>query len=190
MPRRKAKTAERPPVQGTGREDDEATILEEMLAEARSAGEPGIGVADVVHAGDAEVPTPMVVSSMESAGYVYLYDTKTGDQSKTNRNMLLQQLNKKRPDGTRFFTLRDPGFRPPQGKFKCLLHPDQPERAAYDEMGMPVCTKGNLTSRFQVQRHMQSKHKSEWMTIEGERLEDDKTEERNFRRGLMEMATK
>jgi len=160
-------------------------LIEEMIRDADKAGEPGgLKKKQVLSEGDDETP-PSIVSEISSAEYVWIYDTRTGDRSKCNRNMLMQHLKKKRPDGSTVFTTKDPGFRPAQGKHKCLLHPDGPNRKHYDELGLPVCKKANLASPFQVRRHMQKRHKQEWATIEEERIEAEKQEEREFRQQLL-----
>ena len=169
--------------------EENKQLLEEMERDAEVAKEPGeIKVKDVLEKGDGEVP-PTMVTELSSAGWVYIYDTKTGDRSLCNRNMLRQHLRKKRPDGSTVFTTVDPGFRPPKGKLKCMLHKDSPDRELYDELGLPSCTKDNLKSKYQVIRHMQKRHKMEWETIEQMRKDKEKDEDRMFQRLLMEKAT-
>ena len=163
--------------------------IEEEMKNAEEAGEPGeLKGKQILHKGDEELPSPMMATEIKSAGYVYIYDTKTGDRSLCNRNMLLQHLKKKREDGSIVFTTKDPGFRPPQGELKCMLHPKSPDRKHYDELGLPTCSKDNLKSRFQVIRHMQKRHKMEWLTIEQERVDTEKAEDREFQRQLMNKA--
>ena len=167
-------------------EDDK--LIEELVRDAEKAAEPGVLTAkQVLSEGDADTP-PSIVTQVTSAEYVWIYDTRTGDQSKCNRNMLVQHLKKKRPDGSLVFTTKDPGFRPKQGTHKCMLHPDDPNRKHYDELGLPTCKKANLASPFQVRRHMQKRHKQEWATLEQEREDREKEEERAFRRELLGKA--
>ena len=164
-------------------------LIEEMVKDAEVAAEPGeLKTKQVLHKGDDELPSPMMATEIKSAGYVYIYDTRTGDRSLCNRNMLLQHLKKKRDDGSTVFTTKDPGFRPPQGTLKCLLHKDGLDRKHYDELGLAVCTKDNLKSKYQVIRHMQKRHKMEWETIEQERKDAEKEEDRMFQRQLMSKA--
>jgi len=169
-------------------EDNEKQI-EEMILDAEVAREPGeLQEKDVVHKGDDELPSTMKAIEVKSAGWVYIYDTRTGDRSLCNRNMLPQHLRKKREDGSKVFTTVDPGFRPPQGTLKCMLHKDSPDRAHYDELGLATCTKDNLKSKYQVIRHMQKRHKMEWETIEQERKDIEKDEDRMFQRLMMNKA--
>ena len=108
------------------------------------------------------------------------------DRSKTNRNMLEDQLKKTFPeDVTRVYTTVKPPFEPPRGTYKCLLHADNEERAHYDQMGLAACTKDDLASEYQVQRHMQTRHRMEWATIAEERERAERDEERRFQRTLM-----
>ncbi len=165
-------------------ETDEA--LEELLRMAEGAPEPGtLSARQILHRGDDDLPAPMVASALSSAGYAFIYDTRTGERSLTNRNMLPSQLKKKRPDGTSVFTTRRPKVRPARGSHTCLLHPSRPERAHFDELGLPKCPKANLTSAHQVKRHMMNRHKVEWATIEEERVRREKAEEREFQRTLL-----
>ncbi len=150
---------------------ENTVLLEEMLREAERADEPGeLNKDRVVNKGDADMP-PMVATKLQSAGYVYIYDTITGERSTTNRNMLPAQLKKMRLNGSPFFTTRKPNFEPKRGTLKCMLHPDNPNREHYNDLGLPVCMKSNLISQYQVKRHTQKRHPSEWAAIEDERKE-------------------
>ena len=175
-------------------------LLEQLIQEAEEAAEPvGLQPDDVVHRPDEDLPVPMVASLLTSAGYVYIYDTRTGDRSITNRNMLVNQLKKTRqradaypgyPEGSFVFSTVKPKIERIQVTFTCLLHADRPERAHYDTMGLAVCRKANLPTQFQVLQHMQHRHRVEWATIELERTQREKVEEREFQRSLMSMAGK
>lgn len=159
-------------------------LIEEMLREAKKAPEPNIGD-EIVYGGDAEQPTPMVQSSLTSAGWAYIYNTKTGERSLCNRNWLASLLKRKFPDGTNVWTTRDPHIPQKKGKYKCMLHKDDPNRAHYDELGFAVCPKDNLISPYQVRRHMQKRHPMEWATIEEERLTRERQEDRELQRGVL-----
>ena len=161
----------------------------ELIEEAESAPEPGsFNRRQVIHSPSDAFPIDVQVSSLESAGYAYVYDNITGDRSVINRNMLEQQLSKLRPDGTRYFTTVKPTVTPKRGELKCLLHKDDPERWQYDEWGFAVCNKSNLVSEFQVNRHVQIRHRMEWQTIYEERQVKEKEEERDFQRQLLGLA--
>ena len=162
----------------------------ELMEEAEAAPEPGnFNRRQVIHSPSDTFPADVQVASLESAGYVYVYDTETAERSIINRNMLETQLSKLRPDGTRFFTTVKPTFEPQRGTLKCLLHKDDPERGQYDSWGFPVCNKSNLVSEFQVNRHVQIRHRMEWQTIYDERERKEKEEERDFQRQLLGLAT-
>ena len=162
----------------------------ELMEEAEAAPEPGnFNRRQVIHSPSDAFPIDVQVASLESAGYVYVYDTETGERSVINRNMLETQLSKLRPDGTRFFTTVKPAFEPKRGTLKCLLHKDDPDRGQYDSWGFPTCNKSNLISEFQVNRHAQIRHRMEWQTIYDERERKEKEEERDFQRQLLGIAT-
>jgi len=172
-------------------EQELAELVEDMLRQADTAEEPGSSREErIVHRGDNEVPAPMVISTMESAGWVYIYDTRTGERSITNRNMLPTQLQKVRPDGSRVFTTVKPKVTPKRGTLKCLLHPDSPDRARFDEMGLPVCMKSNLTSPYHVRRHMEKRHQAEWAILEQEQRDKERDEDRNFRKLILGTVAK
>ena len=129
-------------------------------------------------------------SSVESAGYVYIWDTQTGKSSVCNRNMLTPTLGKLRKDGSRFFTTVKPNFEPHGGQHKCLLHESDENRAQYDELGLAVCTKDNLDSPYQVTVHMQARHPQEAATIEDINATAQREEDREFQRVLIQAAAR
>ena len=158
--------------------------VEEMMRDAEVAPESGVKLDET------EPLTDMSPTKMQSAGYVYIYDSVTGDRSICNRNMLAMHLKKKRPNGSLVFTTRKPLVSPKRGMLKCALHPDSPNRQHYDELGLASCRKANLTSPYQVQRHMQKRHKMEWATIKEETDRKERERERTLRETLLETAVK
>jgi len=142
--------------------------IEELMQEVEEAEEPGnLREGQVLHRSNDDMPLGVQVASVASAGHVFIYNTKTGE------------------DGTRVFTTIKPDFEPPRGTYKCLLHADNEEREHYDQMGLATCTKDDLASEYQVQRHMERRHRMEWATIGEERDRAEKDEERRFQRTLM-----
>ena len=163
---------------------DNAVLLEQMLRNTEKGKEPGeLAINPVVHEGDDAIPVPMI-GRIKSAGYSIVYDTKTGISSNVNNNMLLAMLRKKRPDGTPFFGTKQT-VKPRVGKYKCLLHKEDPNREHYNDIGLAVCPKDNLASTYQVMRHMQKRHKTEWGAIDQERKDAEKKEDKEFQRALM-----
>lgn len=171
----------------TGTENQ--ALIEKMVQEAEGIAEPGeVTKGGVVHEGDEEMPSPMIMSELKSAGHTYIYNTRTGDKSVVNLNMLRRKLQLRRADGRPVFTTVKPGAVPTLGEYKCLLHPDDPNRKHYDELGLAVCLKAHLNSPYQVRRHMMKKHKMEWAAIEQERIDREKKEDREFQQKLMDRA--
>ena len=125
-----------------------------------------------------ELPVNMIATSVTSAGHVYVWDRRTHERSAVNMNMLPAQLKKRHPDGTPVFTIQKPQVEPRRGTLCCLLHPTDPNRALYDEFGLPHCRKSNLTSPYMVEQHMAHRHKNEWATIQREKAETEKRQER------------
>ncbi len=165
-----------------------ADIMAQMQAAEAVADPAVLKVKDIVHEGTEDMPTPMMVASVTSAGYVRMWDTQTGEESITNRNMLPTQLKKLRANGTPFFTTLNPHKKPRRGGIKCRLHPDDLRRGRWDYLGYPVCMKGNLTSTHQLNRHMAHRHKDEWAGMEQERADQERMDDREFQRNIMLMA--
>jgi len=158
-------------------------LLQDMLQRAERADEPG-DPNKIVQKGDDETP-PTVVTTLKSAGYSYIYDTETRERSLINNNMLPSALKKKRPDGSSVFTAIKPDELPKRGAYKCMLHPDNPNREYYDSLGLPVCLKANLTAPFQVRRHMQKRHRMEYEALEEERLQAEKDRSTKLQESLI-----
>ena len=117
-----------------------------------------------------------------------LWNTKTGLESKYkvySATMLLRKLKTKDSEGRLLFTTTKPDIEPLQGKLLCYLHKDAPNREHYNELGFAICPKDNLSAPFHQKRHMQKRHKVEWASIEDERKEREKQEDRDFQRSLM-----
>ena len=179
-------------------------VLAQMLGAIELAPEPGAlrpgsivnrtvevdGSADDEDAPTEQVSAPIVAHTVRSAGYCWIYDTRTGQRSRTNLNMLRAQLGKRRVDGSFIFTKDRPKVAPPVGKHKCLLHELDPGREKYAEWGFQTCPKANLMSEFQVDSHMAHRHKQEWETIKRKRQEERENEDRALQRAILEQAAR
>lgn len=168
---------------GTTNDLAEAAEIEQWIAEAEAAQEPGTaqGVISKDIAGEG---IPAKYGSLKSAGYTKVYHTETGAMSLCNNNMLRQQLGKKLPNGQRAFSVHPiEGIEPVRATYPCWLHPDNPEREEYDKMGFSVCT-SNLKNAYEAERHTKNRHKIEYAAILRMREEKSKQEERDFQRGL------
>ena len=96
---------------------ENTALIEQMVKEAEKVGEPGeLTQGDIVHAGDDDVPSPMIMSEVTSAGHCLIYNTLTGAESVMNLNMLRRKLQLKRADGTPVFTTAKPDILPKLGK--------------------------------------------------------------------------
>lgn len=177
---------------GDSQQDREVSV-EEMLRDVTASVEPG-GYDNannrIVARGDTgEGTAPMIVSSIKSAGWVYVWDNITGERSIVNRNMLVGQLAKRREDGSLVFTTRNPGITPWRGEVKCILHPDDPNRRAYDDLGLAVCKKSNMPNTYQMRRHMEKRHKAEFAAIQEIEKDAKERETRTFQESLMKQMT-
>lgn len=158
----------------------DAEIME-MMANAEKATEEK--TTEILAKGDGDSPRMTLI--MKNAGHSYIYDTKTGDRSKSNNNMLAAQLKKTHKDGTPRFTVHDPKILTVRGKFHCMLHKDSKEREFYDTLFLPVCNKDNITNPFQVRRHMEKRHKMEYASIKEETTKREKEEDRQLQRNMV-----
>jgi len=159
--------------------------IEEMMRDAEMADEPGDLKAGKVISATADMT--MSTSELQSAGYVYVYDNRTGDRSVVNRNMLQQQLEKRREDGSFAFSTRKPeGVEPATRTLKCFLHEDDPNREKYDRMGIVRCRKSNFFTELDRERHLRFRHPRAWATLESERTRSERDAERLERIALTE----
>jgi hypothetical protein len=166
--------------------EDNTALMEEMLRNAKAAPEPGdLKKGQLIPDGNKQLPGGVI--ELKSAGYVRIYDTLTGEESIVNRNMLPDKLKQTRPDGSFVFSTKQ-STKPARGTFKCLLHKDNPNRKHYDELGLSVCRKDNLTAPHQVKLHMMHRHKTEWETIENERIEMERQEDRSLQKAILTAA--
>ena len=171
-------------------DEDVDTLIQQMMEEAERVPEPGLSVKDILSRGTDDLPAPMIVGALKSAGWTIVYHMETGEPSIVNRNMLPMQLKKKTASGKRAFTVRKNEAPVPwRGELKCMLHEDAPNRVYWDGVGLPVCKKNNLTSPMQVMRHMQHRHKDEWATMEREREDGERERRKLFEEAVIGGAT-
>jgi hypothetical protein len=168
---------------------EQSVEIEEEVLKAQKAPEPGtFTIKQIIHEGDDKFPASVIADSLQSAGYVFVYHTKTGDRSIVNRNMLRTQLEKKLEDGTRAFSVHKPRIRVPYVKrLMCMLHPNSTHRAYLDSMGFAdrVCTMPNLKNQAELERHMQKRHKDEWAVIKAQKEREEKEEDRALQRAIL-----
>lgn len=176
---------------------EDMSIIEQMLRDSTPAQEPGSYFRDsrerIIDTGSGnKLGAKSIVNSVDSAGWVWVYHTETGEPSRINRNMLLTQLKKKIPETGKFaFSLRRPidssgnPIQPKSGTFKCWLHKEDPRRAEFDKTGFPKCKKSNLLNEYEVDRHMQRKHPTAYKALEKGKKERFEAEDREIRRSQL-----
>lgn len=168
---------------------NEILVAMQTMAEAEPV--PGeVRVGDVVHNGDETLDAQMIISGIKGAGVVYIYDSRTGERSRTNKNMIPTQLAKKREDGSQVFTTTDPGIEPVRGHLRCMLHPADPNRALYDTWGLVRCSKEGMPNILEVKRHMQSRHPRAWETIEAGRKDEQAEQDRKLQQEILRRAAR
>ena len=170
-------------------EKENEALIAEMVSRIGTATRESIALNPVIHKGDGTLPAPMVMT-IEDEGLVIIYRTITGEPVKVLKYMLKDYLKAKNPDGTTEFTAVKPSFEPKRGILKCFLHPDGEKREHYNELGLPVCRKSNLTAPYMVEQHMKKRHPSAWAIIERERTDQEKEADKEFQRTLLKGLVK
>jgi len=167
-------------------EQENEALIQEALRDAAKVTLPSdLASHPVIHRGDEALEAPMTVKELSSAGYVYVWDTRTYEKVPILYYMLSSKLRQKREDGSFRFTTNDPHKLPKRGAVKCLLHKDSKHRAHFDELGFRVCLKNNITNQHQLKQHMLKKHPQEWAAIEDERKERERQEDRQLQHLIM-----
>ena len=169
---------------------EQAQSMEELMRDAEVAEEPGDIKQGSTVASTSNGMT-MTASELNSAGYVYVYDTQTGARSTVNRNMLPGVLQKRRANGSYFFSTKMPDVEILTGTIKCVLHPDDENRKKYDSYGFITCNKSNFKTRLDRDRHLRTRHKRAFETLQTEeareRQEADRLERQMLTKTLSEM---
>jgi hypothetical protein len=193
MPRR---TAPADPVERAEVAELQADALFEQLLAAAAAPDPaatrvGTVIGKTIDDQTGTLAVPMVASQVETAGYTTIYDRRTGAPSVVNNNMLQQALKKLHPETGEIMYLHRPpaNVTPFVGQLKCRLHPDDPDRALWDQMGLPVCPKANLRTENNVLVHMKTRHKQEWAAIKEREDRMEREEAKLERRALLSVVT-
>lgn len=169
---------------------DNESLIQEQLRDAKFVDMPSeLKENPVIHRGDEELDAPMTVKELTSAGYVYVWDSRTYERAPVLYYMLPSILRRRRPDGSFIWTTNDPKKLPHRGTMKCLLHKDSPDRKLYDAMGLRTCKKSNIINAFEVKQHMMMKHPKEWKAIEDLRKEKERQEDRAAQRALYEAVS-
>lgn len=166
---------------------DNESLIQEALRDAKLVDLPSeLKKNPVIHRGDETLEAPMTVKELSSAGYVYVWDSRTFERAPVLYYMLPSILRRRREDGSFIWTTNDPKQLPKRGTLKCLLHKDSPDRKEYDRMGLRTCKKSNIINAFEVKQHMSKKHPKEWQAIEDARKDRERQEDRSFQRTLYE----
>lgn len=131
-----------------------------------------------------------------TAGLIPIYSRDTGDVSMALTDRLKALLKKRFPPehhmaGQLVFSL-SPTVEPFRGQIKCLLHPDHPDRAYLDSVGLrgKYCPANHIASEFDLESHMQHKHHREWATIQRQREREREDEGRQLLRQQTELLAR
>ena len=159
--------------------------IEELMIDAEAAIEPGSDETDI-DMGHGDLRGTL---SIESAGWVKVWDMRTGEESKVlgHPDYLRRQLQKLDPGtGKRIFTTVKPSFKPFRGSALCPLHRDAPEFSEYQKRGYPVCRKSNLRNDAEAERHLRIKHSDTFLMMERTRQREIEEEERAVRQATIQ----
>lgn len=159
----------------------------QRMAEAMESLAPEVEAPDkVIVAPKGDETAPMMRTPSKSAGFIYLWRGTDGKRVQVNRNMLLQKLEQRLPNGAPAFLSRRPtNITPFVGTERCLLHPEHPDYAKRASLGLKVCPKKNLANREAAYLHLQKKHPLAWQMIQAA----DQREREDRRDRLQEMQT-
>lgn len=161
-------------------------LIQEMLRSAKPFEVEGeLTRNPIIHKGDKELEAPMVVNTISSAGYVWIWETDTYEKVPCLYYMLPSKLRSKRKDGSYRFTTIDPGIKPTRGTIKCMLHEKHPNRPHYKEIGFRTCPKTTITSQYQLEQHMKKRHPQEWAAITKEKTDMEREEDRALQRLIL-----
>jgi hypothetical protein len=170
----------------TRTEMNNEAMIQEMLRNSEKVELPSdLTDNPVIHRGDETLEAPMVVNKISSAGYVYVWDTRTYEKAPVLYYMLPAKMRQRRPDGSFRFTTVDPGKKPWRGNIKCRLHKEDPDRKHFDDLGFRYCNKENLVNPHALSQHMRLKHPQEWAQIEEERKDRIEKEDRELQRAVL-----
>ena len=174
-------------------EDSQVTEvqIQEILRDAEQASEPGSVATDtLLHKTIEGVEAEMKLQEVTSAGYLYVWDTETGEKLPILSYMLPAKMRQLRPDGKPRFTGHDPKIKIWRGQIKCRLHQDDPERKHFDDLGLRVCRKSNITNPHALIQHMRLKHPQEWKQIDEEKKGKERLEDRQLQQAILLSLTR
>ncbi|KKM66813.1 hypothetical protein LCGC14_1477440 [marine sediment metagenome] len=122
---------------------------------------------------------------------VTVYSIQDGEPIAVPAYMIGAVMEKTLADGRFMFTAEKkdaPEYKP--GNVKCFLHPDSPERAILEEIGLSAatCPADQLGSLHSKRQHGLHRHKQEWAAYQ-EFVEDAKEEKREARQERQLEAT-
>jgi hypothetical protein len=164
--------------------------LIQMERTMRSAPEPG-GLENVTMGDDGVTVSN---TSVESAGYVVMWNTDTRDPSTFNMNSVRAKLREVFPKdhprlpGQPAWTAVQPETPPWRGDAVCPLHASSPDRAEYDKRGYPECDRIHLPNEMEAQEHLRKKHPQTWRMLREAGAEEERksqSEDRDINRMIL-----
>lgn len=181
--------------------DDElqAAILEETMKEVTKAGNPEL-VNEILHnLGEIGVEGKMgnvfAIDPERDEDMIALYSTFDGTVSMVPKVMAPKMLRKRIPRipeaprekwGTLAFSLAVPKDVPVRSKLLCDLNPKNAKREWLDSIGLGgrFCSKDNLSSVYEVQRHRRLYHKDEDVQITQAEALEREAEVREYQKNI------
>ena len=128
-----------------------------------------------------------------TAGRIAVWNRETGVQSLINSDQIKAVGQTRFPSGhpmarERVYTTT-PMEPVAKGTHLCRLHPDHPDRARLDAMGLRgrVCRKQGIPSEFDADMHLRLKHKNAFQIIKEDEVRQEREEYRQMQRDTQEM---
>mgnify|MGYP001605685193 FL=1 len=162
------------------------TLMEQM-EQAEETSDPAIeGVGTVIQKPSTESPMAAMISEISGPGWVILHNTMTHEAVKVNKWNMQDALKKVHNDpshpefmGKPLFSAKSTG-KQQFGQFQCHLyagtggkkcevcsnvHPPHPDYEMCMTWGMKTCLGAHIPNAYEVTRHMEKRHKTEWGAI-------------------------
>jgi len=137
-----------------------------------------------------------VVTLESTTGKTRVYDRETGVASDILNSRLKDTLKRRyprdHPMAGRTVFLLTPLVEAPLGNVLCLLHPEHPQRAYLDSIGLrnKFCYSAHIASEYDLDGHMRHRHSKEWAIMERAKREAKDDEGRQLLRQQTELLSR
>lgn len=194
-------TTQRPPRPNSQRvlsQDEINRMNPDQIAQAVAANRPAPREMEAKNIGDVIRKTDPItgidykqgttIQIMKEAGVVPVWNLTTGLFTTVLKNLLPVKLSEYNELGQKLFSLYQsdvPEGLPHKNTYPCMLHEDHSLRPLAIKLGYGACKK-MLRTQYDVLTHTKNRHRGAWDSFDRDKIEGEKTEERNWRHTSME----